>query len=119
MTVQRKAKKDLVAMENAYAESSLDYLLVKPVGIGEEVSPVGKYYLQYPGEKKVHDVFNDKVIEDAIVGGGMSKMDVARFMVNEAINPTLHKTQQTVGAEPGTPMSGYVEKEQVDHPLEV
>lgn len=116
MTVQRKAKKDLVAMENAYAESSLDYLLVKPVGIGEEVSPVGKYYLQYPGEKKVHDVFNDKVIEDAIVGGNMSKMDVARFMINEAINPTLHKTQQTVGAEPGTPMSGYVEKE---HPLEV
>jgi len=102
-TFQRKAKKDLVAMENAYSQSSLDYLLVKPVGIGEDVVPVGRYYLQEYGKKKARDVANGEIIDD-IVGGNMAKMDVARFMVDEAVNPTLHKTSQTVGAKPGTPM---------------
>ena len=46
------------------------------------------------------------VIDDDIVGGNMAKMDVARFMVDEAVNPTLHKTSQVVGAKPGTPMTG-------------
>eukprot|EP01083_Nonionella_stella_P032086 87806_1 len=102
-TFQRKAKKDLMAMENAYSQSSLDYLLVKPVGIGEDVVPVGRYYLQEYGKKKARDVANGEIIDD-IVGGNMAKMDVARFMVDEAVNPTLHKTSQTVGAKPGTPM---------------
>ena len=59
---------------------------------GEDVVPVGKYYLQEPGNKNV------------VVGGNMAKMDVARFMVDQAVNPTFHRTSKTVGAEPGTPM---------------
>lgn len=106
MTCQRKAGKDLSKMENAYSESNLDFLLVKPVGIGEEVVPVGHYYLQEAGKKKVHDVASDTVMDDEVVGGNMAKMDVARFMVDEAVNPTLHKKSQVVGAKPGTPMSG-------------
>ena len=102
-TFQRRAGKDLVKMEAAYAESPLDYLLVKPVGIGEEVEPVGRYYLQEAG-KKVRDVAEGKVMEDEIVGGNMAKMDVARFMVVEALKPTLHRISQVVGAKPGTPM---------------
>lgn len=105
MTFQRKAGKDLEAMEDAYTESSLDYLLVRPVGIGEEVVPKGRYYLQEAGKKKVRDEYGGEVI-DGIVGGNMAKLDVARFMVDEAVNPTLHKTSKTVGAKPGTPMSG-------------
>lgn len=58
-------------------ESSLDYLFVRPVGIGEEVEEAGKYYLQKPGERAV--------------GGNMAKIDVARFMVDEAVKPSLHK----------------------------
>lgn len=93
-------------MERAYTESNLDYLLVRPVGIGEVVEPVGRYYLQESGKRQVRDVFDDKVMEDEIVGGNMAKMDVARFMVKEAVEPTLHRQSQTVGAKPGTPMSG-------------
>ena len=88
----RKARKDLQGMEKLYSESDLDYLIVKPVGIGEDVLPVGKYYLQEP--------------EEEAVGGGMAKMDVARFMVDEAINPTLTRESKIVGSAPGTPMSG-------------
>lgn len=93
-------------MEKAYTESSLDYLFVKPVGIGEEVEPAGRYYLQESGKRQVRDVFDNKVMEDEIVGGNMAKMDAARFIVEEAVQPTLHRQSQTVGAKPGTPMSG-------------
>lgn len=92
MTCMRKARKDLQGMEKLYHESDLDYLIVKPVGIGEDVLPVGKYYLQEPDEEAV--------------GGKMAKMDAARFMVNEAINPTLTRESKIVGSAPGTPMSG-------------
>mmetsp|Transcript_23956 Transcript_23956/g.41002 ORF Transcript_23956/g.41002 Transcript_23956/m.41002 type:complete len:266 (+) Transcript_23956:137-934(+) len=93
-TFMRKSRKDLEKMENAYTASSLDYLFVRPVGIGEEVVPVGEYYLQEPGNKN----------KEEMVGGNMAKMDVARFMVDEAVHPTLHKCSKTVGSKPGTPM---------------
>ncbi len=32
----------------------------------------------------------------------MAKIDVARFMVDQAVNPAFHKISKTVGAEPGT-----------------
>jgi len=89
-TFMRKARKDLEAMEDAYVRSSLDYLIVRPVGIGEDVVETGRYYLQVPGE-------------DA-VGGNMAKMDAARFMIDEAVRPTLHRCSQTVGSKHGTPM---------------
>ena len=88
----RKARKDLQGMEKLYHESDLDYLIVKPVGIGEDVLPVGKYYLQEPDEE--------------CVGGNMAKMDAARFIIDEAINPTLTRESKIVGSAPGTPMSG-------------
>eukprot|EP00526_Cylindrotheca_closterium_P015118 CAMPEP_0113659190 /NCGR_PEP_ID=MMETSP0017_2-20120614/32184_1 /TAXON_ID=2856 /ORGANISM="Cylindrotheca closterium" /LENGTH=253 /DNA_ID=CAMNT_0000573641 /DNA_START=73 /DNA_END=831 /DNA_ORIENTATION=+ /assembly_acc=CAM_ASM_000147 len=86
-TVARKARKDLEAMEELYLESPLDYLFVRPVGISEEHEPVGKYFIQEPGNK------------EKVVGGDMAKIDVARFMVDQALNPTFHKTTKTVGAE--------------------
>jgi nucleoside-diphosphate-sugar epimerase len=89
-TLNRKARKDLEAMEEAYLKTSLDYLFVRPVGIGEETVPVGKYFLQDPGNKK------------EVVGGDMAKIDVARFMLDQAVNPTFHRTSKTVGAKPGT-----------------
>ena len=91
-TLNKKARKDLEAMEEIFLESPLDYLFVKPVGIGENVVPVGKYFLQKPGDKS------------EVVGGNMAKMDVASFMIDEAVSPTFHRTSKTVGAEPGSPM---------------
>mmetsp|Transcript_28658 Transcript_28658/g.40954 ORF Transcript_28658/g.40954 Transcript_28658/m.40954 type:complete len:275 (-) Transcript_28658:1297-2121(-) len=90
LTFMRKARKDLQAMENLFCESSLDYLIVKPVGIGEDVVPAGKYFVQEPGEEAV--------------GGAMAKMDVARFMVDEAIQPTIVRGSKVVGSAPGTPL---------------
>lgn len=104
-TFQRSAAKDLIGMEAEYCASPLDYLIVRPVGIGEEVVPTGRYYLQQPGEKKSLDVTSGTLM-DGEVGGNMAKIDVARFMVDEVIHPTLHRKSQTVGAKPGTPMSG-------------
>lgn len=100
-------------MEDAYKESNLDYLLVKPVGIGEEVVPVGRYYLQ-DGKKKVYEMCRGSCIytyevskgPGPVVGGNMAKLDVARFMVDEAVHSTLIRQEQVVGAKPGTPMSG-------------
>ena len=106
-TCQRHAGKDLLKMERSYEESNLDYLFVKPVGIGEEVQPDPDrhYYLQASGDKKTRDNAG-KIYPNDIVGGNMAKMDCARFMVDEVINPTLYRTSQVVGAKPGTPMSG-------------
>jgi len=89
-TFIRKAGKDLTKSERAYQASSLDYLIVRPVGIGEEVEPCGKYYLQEVGED--------------VVGGNMAKIDAARFMVDEAMKPSLHRCSKVVGSKPGTPM---------------
>jgi hypothetical protein len=102
-TFQRKSGFDLIKMEAAYLESSLNYLFVRPVGIAEDKVPTGQYYLQQPGEKKSLDVANANIIE-GIVGGNMAKMDTGRFMVDEAIHPSLHKTSRVVGSKPGSPM---------------
>ena len=89
-TFMRKAKNDLEAMEELYTKSSLDYLIVRPVGISEDKEPLGEWYLQEPNAEAV--------------GGNMAKLDVARFMVSEALTPSLHKTSKVVGAKPGSPM---------------
>ncbi|KAG7340698.1 NADPH-binding protein [Nitzschia inconspicua] len=84
----KKTFKDLTDMELAYKEAkSIDYLFVRPVGISEDEVPVNKWFLQK--EKGV----------DA-VGFNMAKMDVARFMVQEALNPTKHRVGVVIGSEP-------------------
>jgi hypothetical protein len=87
LTIGRKSYKDLTAMEKSYRTSNLDYLIVRPTGLGEDVVPVGKWFLQ----KEKH--------KDS-VGIDLAKLDCARFMVQEALNPTLHKEAVVVGSEP-------------------
>jgi hypothetical protein len=103
-TFQRKGGEDLVRMEESYVDGELDYLFVRPVGISEDKVPVGRYYLQVPGENMSIDVAADGETIDGIVGGNMAKMDVARFMIEEAIRPTLHRTSRVIGSKPGSPM---------------
>ena len=64
----------------------IDYLLIRPTGLGEEVVPVGKAYIQ---EKKGMDV----------VGLELAKLDCARYMVQEALNPT-RSGSIVVGSQP-------------------
>jgi len=82
----KKSFKDLNEMEVAYKESELDYLFIRPVGIGEDVLPEGKWVIQQEKHKDT-------------VGMNMAKMDVARYMVQEALSPTKHKTAVVIGNE--------------------
>jgi hypothetical protein len=80
----KKTFKDLTQMELSYKSSDIDYLFVRPTGISEERIPENKWALQ---QKKGADV----------VGMDFAKMDCARFMVQEALNPTMHKRGVVIG----------------------
>ena len=90
----KKSFKDLNDMEVAYKESSktsdIDYLFIRPVGISEDCEPVNEWYIQ-------KEKYKDQV------GMNMAKMDVARYMVQEAINPTTHKCGVVIGSAPPAP----------------
>jgi len=87
-TNSRRAFADLNEMELAYKENAadIDYLFVRPVGIGEDMKPCGEYFIQETKGK-------DKL------GFNMAKMDVARFMVQEALEPTYHQRGVVIGAD--------------------
>jgi hypothetical protein len=84
-TVSRGAFRDLTKMERLVRAAPLDYLLVRPVGIGEDVEPAGRWQVQ---DRKGGDE----------LGFNMAKLDVARFAVREALRPELHKTAVVIGA---------------------
>ena len=77
---------DLTGAEKALQQSKLDYLLVRPVGLGEERQPQEVFFIQKEKGK-------DKV------GPNMSKMDCANFVVKEALHPSYHKTGVVIGSE--------------------
>jgi hypothetical protein len=86
--VAPKAFADLTRMERLVREAAadIDYLLVRPVGIGEGVVPQGRWQLGSSSNKKEK------------IGMSMAKLDVARFMFLEAsVRPTLHRTAVVVG----------------------
>merc|ERR1712070_1279273 len=90
----RGAFRDLTEMERAYKKAandkdhhSINYCFVRPVGLGEDTVPIGKCFIQ---KKKHKDV----------VGIEIAKMDVVRFMVEEALTPTFYKEAVVVGGEP-------------------
>lgn len=91
LTISRKAFRDLSAMERTVRASAddddgINYLLVRPVGIGEDVVPCGKWKIQKEKYKDPSLYFN------------MAKLDVARYMVQETIRPTRNKDAVTIGA---------------------
>jgi len=86
-TASRREGVDLRRAEVEYEDSDLDYLLIRPVGLGEKVVPVNEWFIQ---KKKFKDT----------LGINMAKLDCARYMVEEAINPTRHHTAVVIGADP-------------------
>ncbi|KAL3941004.1 MAG: hypothetical protein SGARI_000753 [Bacillariaceae sp.] len=81
----KKTFKDLTAMEKSYkAAGDIDYLFVRPTGISEDAVEENKWALQ---KEKGKDA----------VGMNFAKMDCARFMVQEALNPTMHKRGVVIG----------------------
>jgi hypothetical protein len=87
LTVGRSSYRDLASMEEAVRASDSDFLMIRPVGIPEDIAPVGTWYIQ---KKKWEDT-------PFFV---MAKLDVARFMVGEAIQPTHHREAVVIGGEP-------------------
>lgn len=90
MTIARRSFQDLTMMERAYRASDTDFLLVRPVGVGEEEPPIGEWFLQ---KKKYEDV----------LGCNMAKLDAARYLVEEALMPTRHRQAVVLGSAPDPP----------------
>lgn len=86
-TLSRREANDLVGSEKTYKESNVDYLLVRPVGLAEDAVPAGEWFVQK--EKHVD-----------LVATNIAKMDCGRFMVEEALHPTRHRTAVVVGGDP-------------------
>jgi hypothetical protein len=100
MMLARKMYFDLKAMELLYQKSSpntVDYLLVRPVGISEDVIPINSWMLQK--EKYKHPL-----------GFEMAKLDVARYMVEEALVPTRSRSSVVIGADPAVQPKRLVNK---------
>jgi hypothetical protein len=88
MTCGRSDAKDLTAVEEAFCSSKdIDYFIIRPLGLGEECVPQNTWRVQKEKYK------------DPDLDIGLAKMDCARFMVEEAVNPTRHKTADVVGGQ--------------------
>ena len=89
-TVSRREYKDIAGMEKDLAAtdaSDINYLLVRPVGLGEECVPRDEYFIQ---KKKFEDE----------LGPNMAKSDVAKFLLEEALDPTFERRAIVIGADP-------------------
>jgi hypothetical protein len=82
------AAQDLTQMETNFHQTSadcIDYLFVRPVGISEDVIPKHDWHIQ-------REKFKDKGM-----AFDMAKMDVARYILSQAINPTCHRQGVVIG----------------------
>lgn len=87
-TLLRSARNDLYALETDVRESGLDFVLVRPMGLTPSEPPQGSC---------------DRLLsrED---GGTLefmlAKSDAAAFMLKEALDPTIHSREVTIGYLP-------------------
>lgn len=86
-TVLNSVRIDLNDMERVVTDSSLDYLLVRTVGVSPECAPEGKWKIL-------------RSRKDGNVTLEISKADVGAFMLREALEPTLRRTAVTIGRDP-------------------
>ena len=84
LTLIRSAVRDLTAAEEAVVESGLDYLIVRPTGLTPELTAKGKW-------KTIVEPSKGKVDYQ------IAKEDVAQFMLEEALQPSIHREARTVG----------------------
>uniref|UniRef100_A0A0G4GSK0 NAD(P)-binding domain-containing protein n=1 Tax=Chromera velia CCMP2878 TaxID=1169474 RepID=A0A0G4GSK0_9ALVE len=85
-TLMRSAKRDLQGLERVVEASDLNYLIVKAVGLTPEEKPEETWHvLQSRGGD----------VEISI-----AKSDMAAFMLQEALQPTMVKKAVTAGSKP-------------------
>jgi hypothetical protein len=97
-TVSSGAWQDLVAMESLVLDNggSLDVLIVRPTGLTPKLAAIGAWRLF-------------RTTTDPPIAYGIAKQDVAKFMVQEALVPTLHNAIVTIGGVPGA----YADADQI------
>lgn len=83
-TIIRSAVKDLTKAELAAVESGIDYLIVRPTGLDPSMKPKG-----------IWKVIQEPTSERLTIN--IAKEDVAQFMLQEALQPTLHRQARTIG----------------------
>lgn len=107
MTMGRTSYQDMCEMEKSVVkeaeDGALDYLFVRPVGIGPGAIPVGEWVIQK--EKYKH-----------LVGYNVAKLDVARFCVQEAIKPTYSRRGVVIASKLTPELSSYYHKYKYFHP---
>jgi putative NADH-flavin reductase len=83
-TVLRSVRKDLKDLEKAVCESGLDFALVRPVGLSPTEKPQG---------------YCDHLLsrDDGNLKFALAKSDAASFMLDEALHPTIHGRDVTIG----------------------
>jgi len=83
-TLLRSVRKDLKDLEKAVCESGLDFALVRPVGLT-------------PSEKQ--QGYCDHLLsrDDGNLKFALAKSDAASFMLDEALHPTIHGRDVTIG----------------------
>jgi hypothetical protein len=86
-TTMRDARLDLAAMEKFIEGSQLDYLIVKAVALTAEKPPTGTWTLLTEAGKRPPYSFYFS-----------AKADVAQYMLQEAVTPTLSRRAVTLGA---------------------
>ena len=87
LTATKSARRDLNAAEDAVRASDLDYLIVRPTGLTPTAQPTGAWKLR-------------SCKADGPVDIEIPKEDVAQFMLQEALAPTLHRAAVTIGGPP-------------------
>lgn len=83
----KEGYEDLCKAEDVYRQApkdQIDYLLVRPCGVGDHVEPTNTWALQKEKHKDP-------------VGYNFAKLDCARFMLGEVLNPTLHNDAVVIG----------------------
>ena len=97
-TICRQEYNDLAGMENDLLNEAndLDYVLVRPLGLGERCIPRGEYFLQ---QQKGRDV----------LGPNMAKSDVGQFLLDQVIAPTYMKQAVVIGADPKEAYLSFME----------
>lgn len=96
-TVSRREYNDIAGMEkDLRANTDVNYLLVRPVGLGEDCVPRGEYFVQ------------KKKGEDAL-GPNMAKSDVGRFLLDQCLVPTYEKRAVVIGADPAEAHASFAD----------
>jgi hypothetical protein len=88
MQYQDLSGAELAIQQGAHANEEFNFLIVRSVILDETTKPVGGWYVQV-AKHKDHPPCLD-----------FAKMDCARFMVEEAVIPSIHRRAVVVGGVP-------------------